>query len=93
MMNILYMIYIGESRPYLTNFARVKDILNESCFQMVAILIALIPVTLTTSDEALVGWMVVGVISLVLFVNMVVILFLNFMNIKYRLRIAKLKRT
>lgn len=91
-MNIVHMIYMGQTRPHITRFARVKDVFNESCLQAVSVLIGMIPVTLTSEDESLVGWFVIQVISLVFFVNLVVIFVLGVLDVKRRLRLKKLKQ-
>ena len=93
LMNVLNMIYLGHCRPHVTKLAEFMDFFNETCLQFICSLIAIIPVTVKTDDEEVIGWVIIALILLVLLSNLAVIFVQVLIKVKRKLYLRRLQVT
>ena len=93
LMNVLNMIYLGHCRPHVTKLAEFMDLFNETCLQFICSLIAMIPVTVKTDDEEVIGWIIIALIILVLLSNLAVIFVQVLIKVKRKLYLRRLQVT
>ena len=93
LMNVLNMIYLGHCRPHVTKLAEFMDFFNETCLQFICSLIAIIPVTVKTDDEEVIGWVIIALIILVLLSNLAVIFVQVLIKVKRKLYLRRLQVT
>ena len=93
LMNTLNMIYLGYCRPHLTKLAEFMDYYNEVCLQLICYQIAVIPATLKTSDEDVIGWIIIALVMFVFLSNLAVMLAQVLIQTKRKLFLRKLKAT
>ena len=68
------------------------EFFNESCLQIICYQVALIPLTLTTSDEDIIGFVIIALIIFVFAANLTVMLSTTFISCKRKLLLRKLKQ-
>ena len=93
LMNTFNAIYLGHSRPHVTKLAEFMDYYNEVCLQLICYQIAVIPATLKTSDEDVIGWIIIALVMFIFLPNLAVMLAQVLIKTKRKLFLRKLKAT
>ena len=91
LMNTINTIYVGHAQPHLTKLSLLMEFYNEAFLQMVCYHIAIIPLTLTTSDEEKIGWVIIALILFVLLSNLGLMISQVLTKLKRKLYLRKLR--
>ena len=91
LMNTVNAIYMGHCKPHVTKLAEFMDYYNEVFLQLICYEIAVIPATLKTSDEDVIGWIIIALIMFVFLSNLVVMLAQVLIKTKRNIQLRKLK--
>ena len=89
---MVYIAYFGSARPLATTLARRLEYFNEIFLQLASYHLILYPLSVSLEDEKIMGWSMIGFIVSVFTVNLGVILVINFIALKRKLYLQRLKK-
>ena len=90
--NVLYIDYLGYSRPHDTKLSRNIEIMNEVGLQLCTYHLCLFPLVLNLDDEYHFGTSMIYCVGGILGINLLIIMSITFSAVKRKLYLKGLKK-
>ena len=90
--NLVYIFYFATARAHDTALSRRIEYFNEVGLQITTYHLALFPLAVTTADEEIFGWSMIGSVCAVFAINLIIILAITIATVKRKLYLKKLKK-